>query len=133
MSGPWGMDFRATTGSIMGWAHSNTMLLRAHVTHETESPRPLHFSTLIGGQGGARPRSLLHTTLEGPTDGVCECKMDVKSTWIPIHMVSNGSCFHGHLDYFQKPPLGGRSNTKPLGDHGTLNAHHRRFILFYHV
>ena len=40
--------------------------------------------------------------------------------------------FHGHLDYFQKPPLGGRSNTKP-GDHGTLNAHNCWFILFYHV
>jgi hypothetical protein len=38
-------------------------------------------STLIGGKGGAGP-SLLHTTLEG-TNGVCECKMDVKSTWIP--------------------------------------------------
>ena len=37
--------------------------------------------------------------------------------------------FHGHLDYFQKPPLGGRFNTK-LGDHGTLNAHNRWFILF---
>ena len=40
--------------------------------------------------------------------------------------------FHGHLDYFQKPPLGGRPNTKP-GDHGTPYAHNRRFILFYNV
>ena len=40
--------------------------------------------------------------------------------------------FHGYLDYFQKPLLGGRSNTKP-GDHGTPNAHNRWFILFYHV
>ena len=38
-------------------------------------------STLIGEEAGARP-SLLHTTLEGPTEYVCECKMDVKSTWI---------------------------------------------------
>jgi hypothetical protein len=37
-----------------------------------------------------------------------------------------------NLDYFRKPPLGGRPNTKP-GDHGTLNAHNRWFILFYHV
>ena len=29
--------------------------------------------------------------------------------------------FHGHLDYFQKLPLGGRPNTKP-GDNGTLNV-----------
>ena len=33
-----------------------------------------------------------------------------------------GVMFHGHLDYFQKPPLGGTPNTKP-GDHGTLDAH----------
>ena len=39
-------------------------------------------STLIGGKGGAGPSSLLHTTLEGPTEYVSECKMDVKSTWI---------------------------------------------------
>ena len=40
--------------------------------------------------------------------------------------------FHNHLDYFRKPLLGGRPNTK-LGDHGTLNAHNCWFILFYHV
>jgi hypothetical protein len=40
--------------------------------------------------------------------------------------------FHGHLDYFQKPPLGGRPNTKP-GDHGTMNAHNHWFVVFYHV
>jgi hypothetical protein len=40
--------------------------------------------------------------------------------------------FHGHLDNFQKPPLGGMSNTKP-GDLGTLNAHSHWFTTFYHV
>ena len=40
--------------------------------------------------------------------------------------------FHGHLDYSQKPPLGGRSKTKP-GDHGNPNAHNCWFTLFYHV
>ena len=39
--------------------------------------------------------------------------------------------FHAHLDCFQKPPFGGRPHTKPE-DHGTLNAHIRWFILFYH-
>ena len=39
-------------------------------------------STLIGGKGGAGPRSL-HTTLEGPTEHISECKMDVEFTWIP--------------------------------------------------
>ena len=38
--------------------------------------------------------------------------------------------FHGHLHYFQNPPLGGRPNTKP-GDHGTPNAHNR--WLFYFI
>ena len=40
--------------------------------------------------------------------------------------------FHGHLNYFQRPPLGGRPNKKP-GDHGTLNAHNCWFIMFYCV
>jgi len=40
-------------------------------------------STLIGGKDGAGPSSLLHATLEGPTEYVSECKVDVTSTWIP--------------------------------------------------
>ena len=40
--------------------------------------------------------------------------------------------FHGHLDYFQKPPPGGSPNTK-LEDHETLNVHNRWLILFHHV
>ena len=41
--------------------------------------------------------------------------------------------FQGHFDYFKKPPLGGRPNTK-TGDHGTFsNVHNRWFILIYHV
>ena len=40
--------------------------------------------------------------------------------------------FHGHLDYFRKPTLGGSLDTKP-GDHDTMNAHNHWFILFYHV
>ena len=42
-------------------------------------------STLIGEKGGAAPSSL-HTTLEGPTEWVCECKMDVKCTWIDSYV-----------------------------------------------
>jgi hypothetical protein len=85
-------------------------------------------STLIGGK--RRTRSKFASHYAWGTNGVCECKMDVKSTWIGIE----GIMFHGHLDCFQKPPLGGRPNTKPE-DHGTLNAHNRWFIviLFYHV
>ena len=40
--------------------------------------------------------------------------------------------FQGHLDYFKKPLLGGRLNTKP-GDHCTPYVHDRWFILFYCV
>ena len=39
---------------------------------------------------------------------------------------------HGHLDYFQSPPLKGRPNTKPR-DHASPNAHNRWFIISYHV
>jgi hypothetical protein len=61
-------------------------------------------STLIGGKDGAGPTSL-HTTLEGPTEYVCECKMDVS-----LHGFMHGIkwiMFHGHLDYFHKSPFGG--------------------------
>ena len=62
---------------------------------------------------------------------------DQRSMWMQdgLHGFLHGiewNMVHGHLDYFQKLPCGGRPNTK-LGDHGTLNAHNRWFILFYHV
>ena len=79
-------------------------------------------STFIGGKGGAGPCSF-HTTPEGPTEYVSECKMDVK-VYINSYVASNGSCFMGDLNYFQRPPLGGRPNTKS-GDHDTPNAHNR--------
>ena len=41
--------------------------------------------------------------------------------------------FHDHLDNFQKPPLGGRPDTKPPRDHATPNSHDRRFTLVYRV
>ena len=85
-------------------------------------------STLIGGKGETGPSSL-PTTLEGPAEYV-------NARWMSsLHGFVHGMqwiMFHGHLDYFQKPLLGGRSNTKP-GDHGTSNAHNRWFIVFYHV
>ena len=59
--------------------------------------------------------------------------MDVESTCMDSYMHGiQWIKFHGHLDYFQKPPLGGRSNTKS-GDHGTPNTHNHWFILLYHV
>jgi hypothetical protein len=41
--------------------------------------------------------------------------------------------FHGHLDYFQKPSLRGRPNTKSLGDHGTPNVHNHWLIYFIFI
>jgi hypothetical protein len=56
------------------------------------------------------------------TNGVSDCEMNVKSTWIPTwHQMD-------HVSW----SLGGRPNTKPE-DHGTQNAQNCWFILFYHV
>jgi hypothetical protein len=44
--------------------------------------------------------------------------------YMDSYMASNGIMFHGHLDYFQKPPLGSRPNTKQ-GDCGIPNTHNR--------
>ena len=69
-------------------------------------------STLIGRKGGAGgPSSLLHTMLEGPTEYVCECKMDGKVLHGFLHGIE-WIMSRDHLDYSQEPPLGGRSNTK---------------------
>ena len=43
--------------------------------------------------------------------------MDVKSS-MDSYFDMKWIMFHGHLDCFQKPPLGGRPNRKPR-DHGT--------------
>ena len=48
--------------------------------------------------------------------------------YMDSYMASNESCFPGQLDYFQKPPLGDRPDTKS-GDHGTPNAHNCWFNL----
>jgi hypothetical protein len=77
-------------------------------------------TTLIHGKGVARPSSL-HTTLEGPTEHVNGRRKSSQHGF--LHGIE-WIMFHGHLDYFQKPPLEGTPNTKPR-DHGTLNAHNR--------
>ena len=61
---------------------NNVLTLRA--TSHTRPRACDHYtsSILISEKGGAGP-NLLRTKLEGPTKYICECKMDVKSTWIP--------------------------------------------------
>jgi hypothetical protein len=98
------------------------MRLRAR-THYTAS-------TLIGGKVGLiQVRFTLRLRDQWSTWMQDGCKV-----YIGSYMTSNGSwfMFHGHLDYFQKPLLGGRPNTKP-GDHGISNAHNRWFNLFYFI
>jgi hypothetical protein len=56
-----------------------------------------------------------------------ECKVYVDS----LHGIE-WIMFHGHLDYFLKPSLEGRPNTKPR-DHDISDTHNCWFILFYHV
>ena len=81
-------------------------------------------STLVGGKcGGASPSSL-HTMPEGPMDYVdARWMLSLRGFLHGIKWIM----FHGHLDYFQKPYVGGRPNPKP-GDHGTPNA-----VVFYIV
>jgi hypothetical protein len=67
------------------WSGALSLVCEVSATSHTRlrAPDPYTSSTLIVGKDGAGPSSLLHTTLEGPTEGVCECKMDVMSAWIP--------------------------------------------------
>ena len=59
------------------WHVSN----KGHFTHETESPFPLHFKHSHWWKTQSRFKFASHYTWG--TNGVCECKIDVKSTWIP--------------------------------------------------
>ena len=78
---------------------------KGHFTHETESPWPLHFKHSHWWKRQTYSKFALH--YGWGTNGVCECKMDVKSTWHRMDHVS------WSLGLLSKPPLGGRPNTKP--------------------
>ena len=61
-------------------------------TWETESPWPVHFKHSHWWK--RRSRSNLASHYAWGTNGVRECKMDVKSTWIPTwHRMDHVSCF----------------------------------------
>ena len=101
---------------------------KGHFTHETESPWPLHFKYSHWWKRWSRSKFTSHYTWG--TNGVCECKMDVKSTRIPTwHRMDQVSW---SLEQFSKTTSWRGSNTIP-GDHDTPNAHNRWFILFHHV
>jgi hypothetical protein len=101
---------------------------KGHLTHETESPWPLHFKHSHWWKRHNWSKFAPHHAWG--TNGGSECKMDVKSTWIPTWYQMDH--VNGHLDYFQKRPLGGRPNTE-LENYVSSNAHNCWFILFYHV
>ena len=84
-------SYMASNGScfVVTWSLFKSFLLRVGLTKPLGDhgiPNAQHrdrftSSTLSGRKGRASPSSL-HITLEGPTE-LCECKTDVKSTWIP--------------------------------------------------
>jgi hypothetical protein len=102
---------------------------KGHFTHKTMSPWPLHFKHSYWWKRQSWSKFASHYALR-----------EQRSMWMQdgcksLHGFLHGIkwiVFYGHLDYFQKPPLGSRPNTKPR-DHGTPNAHNRWFILFYYV
>ena len=61
------------------------------ISHRLRARDHYTSSTLSDGKTGANPSSL-HTTLEGPTKYICECKMD-GTVYMDFYMASNGSCF----------------------------------------
>ena len=53
---------------------------KGHFTYKTESPWPLHFKHPHWWE--RRSQSKFASHYAWGTNGVCECKMDVKSTWV---------------------------------------------------
>ena len=104
-------------------------LFEGHFTHETESPWPSHFKHSHWWK--RRSQSKFASHYAWGTNKVCECEMDVKSTYI-LCMTSNGSCFMVTYIIFKNHLLEVGLTQKP-GDHGTRKAHSRWVILFYHV
>ena len=70
-------------------------------THETEGPWPSHFKHSLWWKRWSRTKFASHYARG--TNRVCECTMDVKSTW--IFRGIKWIMFHGHLGYLHTPPL----------------------------
>ena len=77
--------------ALQGWYSHLHLAPKGHFTHETESPWPLHFTHSHWWKRRSRSKFASHSAWG--TNGVCECKMDVKSAWMDSYMASNGSCF----------------------------------------
>jgi hypothetical protein len=112
-------------GHLKGYKNvSRVHKLKSHFTHKTKSPWPLHYKHSHWWR--RRSQSEFASHYAWGTNWACECKMDVKSTWISTrHQMDQ-------ISWSLRLLLGGSPNTKP-GDHDTPTAHNRWFILFYHV
>jgi hypothetical protein len=123
-------EIKTTFGKIsFNLRQTNT---QRHFTHEIESLWPLHFkhshcwqkAELVQVRFTRRLRDQRSMWMQ---DG---CKVCMGTFLRGIKWIM----FYAHLDHFQKPLLEGMPNTKPLGDHGTPNAHNCWFILLvYHA
>jgi len=78
----------------------DTWPTKGHSTHQTDSPWPLHFKHSHWWKRRTRSKFATSHYAWG-TNGVCECKMDVKSIW-HSYMASNGSCLMVTWNIFKK-------------------------------
>ena len=105
-------------------------LSKGHFTHKTKSPWPsLHFKHTHWWKRQSWSKFSSHCAWG--TNRVSECKMDVK-VYMDSYMALNGSCFMLTWTIFKNRLLE-IGLTQNQGDHGTLKAHKRWFVLFYHV
>ena len=100
----------------------------------TESPWPLHFKHSHWWKRWSRSKFVASHYAWG-TNGVYKwmhngCKVHMDSY---LASTSNRSFFMVTRDYYLKPPLGYRLNTKTLGDRDTPDAHHCWFNIFNYV
>ena len=96
-----------------------------HFTHETEGPWPLHFKH--SHRWERRSLSKFASQYAWGTNGVSECKMDVK-VYMDSSMASNGSYFTFIWTIFKNHYLE-VGLTRKLGDHGTLKSHNHWLII----
>ena len=83
--------FYAANSNHHGYSSSARDGHQGHFTHKTECPWPMHFKH--SHRWKRRSLSEFASHYAWGTNGVCECKIDVKSTWIykDLYMASNGS------------------------------------------
>ena len=108
------------------WQYPITLVIKGHFTHEIESPWPLQFKHSYWWKRQTQSKIASHYAWG--TDGVRECMMNIKSTWVPTwHQMDHVSW---SLGVFSKVGLAQNQETMALQ---TLTSHNCWLILFYHV